>query len=79
MHISVSENLSKNTPQPSILSKETTMQYVLILASGKSKCFYIENVAKMYQKINGGFIVNLIEQDSLDFSENPCTMDYVMN
>jgi len=55
------------------------MQYVLILASGKSKCFYIENVAKMYQKINGGFIVNLIEQDSLDFSENSSTMDYVMN
>ena len=55
------------------------MQYILIYNNGKSQSFYNENVAKMYQKVNGGFIVNLLIQDSLDFSSIPRTMDNVMS
>lgn len=37
------------------------MIYLVIYPSGKSQSFYIENVAKLYRNINGGFIVNLME------------------
>lgn len=59
------------------IGKLTKMQYILIFKNGKSQSFYNEKVARMYQKINGGFIVNLMMQDSLDFSPIPSTMDTV--
>lgn len=44
------------------------MQFLVIYSNGKSQAFYTKDVAEMYRNINGGFVVNLIDSETLDNS-----------
>jgi homoserine trans-succinylase len=43
---------------------ETTMKYTLITRKGKIMCFYLKDMAELYQQLYGGTIVtgSVIEQ-----------------
>lgn len=40
----------------SIENEKGAMKYVLITKTGRVMCFYLKNVAELYQTINGGVI-----------------------
>ena len=46
------------------------MQYLVVYSNGKSQSFYNETLANTYKTINGGFVVNLMDSESLDNSED---------
>lgn len=48
------------------------MQYLVIFENGTSQSFYNENVANMYKTINGGFVVNLLTDETVDNSVDTC-------
>lgn len=50
------------------------MQYLVIYPNGSSQAFYNESVAAMYRTINGGFVVNLM--DEVEIQENAIECEF---
>jgi hypothetical protein len=45
------------------------MQYLVIFENGRSQSFYIKSIAELYKSVYGGYLVHLMDQQTLDNSE----------
>jgi hypothetical protein len=56
-------------------SERCELKYTLLMPTGRVMCFYVKEVADLYQRINGGVVITQQVLETLDNSQETSIME----